>query len=205
MKHMKTTILAGIAALALAGTAYAGSRGPVVHTMRVKTPNGTVATIEYTGNVAPTVRFGTVPMRAAFFGTASPFAAFDRISLAMNREMNVLLRQANMLTVPFAMPNALYDATLNGRAPMGHVHSMMARFSGSGVCMRAMQITRTDNGRPHVVTQTSGDCNTAGHAGLTGAGPALAPRNGHGMLEAVGKAHVKHKLPMFYEAGYTPH
>ena len=124
MKRAKTAILAGIAALALAGTAYAAANAPAMHRMTVTTPDGGTATIEYSGKVAPTIRFGAAPMHAAFFGPAFPFAGFDRISAAMNREMDVLLRQADMLNAPFVSP--LFSATLRG-APGGHAQSWLAR------------------------------------------------------------------------------
>ena len=202
MQNMRTVVLAGIAALALAGTAYAAAQRPVLHTMTVKTPDGGVATIEYSGNVAPKVTFGTVPMQASFFGAASPFADIDRISAAMNREMGALLRQANMLAVPFATANPLYNATLNG-APARNARSWFARAGASGFCMRSVEITRNGTSKPKIVSHSTGNC--GGSSGLAGTTEHAIPRNGHGMLEAVGKAPANHKLPLFYEAGYTPH
>ena len=185
MNLAKTTILAGIAALALAGSAYAA--GHEFHTMTVKMPGGGMATIEYSGNVAPKVTFGTAPMRAAFFGAASPFVSFDRISAAMNREMNVLLRQADMLAVPLDAP--LFNAALND-APT------------NGVCMQSVEITQSGNGKPHIVSHSAGQCDHA--SGLSGTAAQAVPRNGHGMIEAVGKAPAQRRLPMFQEAGYKP-
>lgn len=200
MKLATASILAGVAALALAGSAYAGAQG--LHRMTVKTPDGGVATIEYSGDVAPRVTIGEAPMRTGAFGAAAPFAAFDRISAAMNREMDVLLRQANMMALPFASVDPLFDATLNA-APAGHAQGWFARAGTSGFCMRSVEITQSGNARPHVVSHSAGNC-------AAGGGPANAvsrtiPRNGEGMLQAVGKAPKRHRLPMFYEAGYKPH
>ncbi len=45
MTRTKSAILAGIAALALAGSAYAAMAAPALHTMTVRTPDGGIATI----------------------------------------------------------------------------------------------------------------------------------------------------------------
>lgn len=197
MRVIKASILAGAAALVLAGSAYAAAQN--LHRMTVRTPEGGVATIEYSGNVPPKVTFGDVPMAASVFGTPSPFASFDRISAAMNREMGVLLRQADMLDVPFANP--LFNATMSA-APPGHAQSWFARAAANDVCMQSVEITQDGNGKPQVVSHTAGDCHGAN---LTGTADHAIPRDGHGMLHAVGKPPARHTLPMFYEAGYTPH
>ncbi len=59
------------------------------------------------------------------------------------------------------------------------------------------------NGKPKVVSHSAGDCGSA--TGLRGTTAQAVPRNGHGMLRAVGKVPAQKKLPIFYEAGYTPH
>ncbi len=199
MNHIKTAILTGIAALALAGTAYAGAPTPALHRMTVRTPDGGVATIEYRGNVAPKIRFAAAPAPAAFFGYANPFAGFDRISAAMNREMDVLLRQADMLNAPVANP--LFNATLRG-APNSHAQSWRARAGTNGFCMQSVEITQSGNARPKVVSHTAGNCSSAGLQGTTAH---AIPRNGHGMLRALEKAPPRARLPLFYEAGYKPH
>jgi hypothetical protein len=199
MKPVKIAILAGITALALAGTAYAGAQAPAMHRMTVRTPDGGVAMIEYRGNVAPKVRFGAAPAPTAFFGTVDPFVGFDRISAAMNREMDVLLRQADMLNAPFATP--LFHATLRN-APKRHAQSWLARARTNGFCMQSVSITQSGNAKPHVVAHTAGNC---GNTGLHGTTAHAIPRNGHGMLKALEKAPARPKLPLFYEAGYKPH
>lgn len=198
MRISRTAILV---ALAVAGSAgYAAAQQPAMHTMTVKMPDGGIATIRYSGNVAPNVTFGRAPWSAAFFGASSPFAAFDRISAQMNREMDVLLRQAHMLALPFADSNPLFHATLHpdgNRAPSGLMqYSMMSTLSGNGSCTRSVAITSSGNGaKPHIVSQTSGHCaKTAGHAKWSAA-PA----------QAAAKRARTPGVPMFYDAGYAPH
>lgn len=203
MTFGRNTLLAGIAAVALAGTCAFAAAGPTRHTMTVRTPDGGVAHIEYSGNVPPTVTFGAAPRSpAAFFGAASPFAAFHRISAAMDREMDVLLRQADLLAAP--APGPMYEATLRNLPADSSQYSMVSTLSGNGVCMRSVEVTRRANGKPHIVSRSSGDCGKSAGAGLTAAPASQAAPRSLGMYEAA-VHRPSHRLPMFHEAGFQPH
>ena len=72
MRFARTTILAGGAAMLLAGTAaYAADK---LHTMNVSLPDGSVAQIEYSGDVAPKVSVVPATVPIAY---ADPFAELD--------------------------------------------------------------------------------------------------------------------------------
>ena len=53
MRFARTTILAGGAALLVAGTAAMAAEK--LHTLNVTLPDGSLAQVEYSGDVAPTV------------------------------------------------------------------------------------------------------------------------------------------------------
>ncbi|MGN6147885.1 MAG: hypothetical protein ACTHPD_05040, partial [Rhizomicrobium sp.] len=83
----KTTMALMAGALALAGTA-AWAASSDVHHMTVRLADGSVANIEYTGDVAPkvSIREGA-PMSLADFAPlprAAPFADFQQIDAMMN-------------------------------------------------------------------------------------------------------------------------
>lgn len=207
MKNSKSTLFAGIAALALIGSAglAAAHVAPTMHTMTVKMPDGGLATIEYSGNVAPDVTFGHAPMPAAFFGVASPFAAIDNISAEMNREMNTLLRQADMLRMPMPASNPLYNATLQGAPGTANSYSVVETMAGNHVCAQSMQMTRDAQGKTHVVRHTSGNC--SGAAGLMQGAADASPEHwhsNHGLQTATGHGEQEAQLPVTREIHFTP-
>src|SRR5579884_2489401 len=88
-KILPTTLLAGVASLALAGTVAA-------HTLTVQLPDGTTEHIDYAGDVAPQVSFvpaQTTPASDWAVGPNSPFALMQQISLQMDREADAMMRQ----------------------------------------------------------------------------------------------------------------
>jgi hypothetical protein len=185
MRNARTAILGGVAALALAGTAGVALAGTsALHTMTVEMPGGGTAHIEYSGKVAPKVTFGTAPFAAgpfaaAFFGPNSPFAAMDRISAAMNRQMDSLMQAT--WAAPMWAPNGLLQARL-GNAPLKNApkgaeqYSFVSTFGGNGnFCTRSMEMTSRGAGtKPHVVTHSSGNCGGM-NAAVFGHAPTAAP------------------------------
>jgi hypothetical protein len=93
MRTLRTTLLAGVAAIATGFSGAALAQSPQTHVMTVQPPGGGIAEIRYTGNVAPQLSFGESPApidvfapMPALFGASSPFAMLDRISAEMDRE-----------------------------------------------------------------------------------------------------------------------
>ena len=103
MRNVRTAILAGATATAVAGLAgVAMARDLNTHVMTVEVPGGGVAEIRYSGDVPPQVVLSPAPVGlgslapfGSFFGPASPFAELERISAAMDREAASLMRRAD--------------------------------------------------------------------------------------------------------------
>ncbi|HEY1837299.1 MAG TPA: hypothetical protein VGG36_06555 [Rhizomicrobium sp.] len=161
---MKRSILiAGIAAVALAGTA-AWAAESNIHEMTVQLPGGGVEHIQYTGNVAPKVR--VVPLaampRVAFMPMAFGFPYMARIQAAMNAQMaqmNTMMRQADAMAAKSFANGPI--AISNG----GHGY----------FCAHSVQITTDAHGKQNVVEHSAGDCGGArSHVSAPAAHPAPA-------------------------------
>ncbi len=161
MRKIRTSVLAGIAALAVAGTALASSHDR--HVMKVDLPDGSVAHIEYAGDVAPKVTFAPAmidPVGWADPLPAAPFALFDRIAAEMDRQADVMMRQASALPVEHNPGNGQVDLAALGKLPPGTVsYSFTSTGTGTGTCNRSVQVTSSGPGQqPKVVSASYGDC-----------------------------------------------
>ena len=177
MRIVRMVLLAGIAAAALAGSA--GAENQAVHTVTIKLPGGGIETIRYAGNVAPQVVLA--PPQMVAFAPAFPafpadpfFARLERISAEMHRQMAGMMQQAEMMNAQ--SPGELSEAMLKN-AP-GSSYSFVSTLSGSGVCMRSVQITSTPGSKPQVVSHTSGDCKGAPASVGSAVLPAAPPVSG---------------------------
>ncbi|GGO91516.1 hypothetical protein EV664_102536 [Stakelama pacifica] len=160
-KILRTAVLAGAAAIATAGTAMAAANDNKVIT--VDLPDGSLARIEYQGDVAPevTVQRATrlVPVRLSDPAMAAPFLLFDRIAADMDRQMDAMFRQARMLEAAAARGVTL-DRAAFGNLPSGTVsYRFVSTSTGNGICRRSVQVTSlgTDQ-QPKVVSRSSDDC-----------------------------------------------
>jgi hypothetical protein len=158
-------VLAGLCGAAAAQTSQTPtSQTPIsqTHVMTVPLPGGGVAEIRYAGAVAPQVFIDPAPAAAlpAFFGAGSPFAEFDRVAAAMDREADRMFREAAALA---ANPAALTPAALGSLPPGSREYTAVSTMAGDRVCSRSVEIISQGNGAPpRVVTHTSGDCGPAG-------------------------------------------
>jgi hypothetical protein len=184
MRKIRMAVFAGIAALTAAGTAVAATADTRV--MNVDLPDGSVARIEYQGDVAPKVTLAPsaklVPVQWIDPFEADPFAMFDRIAAAMHRQTEIMMQQ--QVGAMQHVPNALGEINLArfGALPAGTMsYSFSSTSTGSGTCSRSVQVTSLGSGQqPKVVSKTSGDCDGAAWALASEAG---APKN-------VGKSHT---------------
>jgi hypothetical protein len=163
-------LLAGVAVAALtAVSGIAAAQSSRAHVMTVQLPGGGVAQIQYTGDVPPQVTVADapavsrLPMNPVFaampsmFGADSPFAMFDRISVEMDRQMESMLRRAEMLSTQ--SPSQLTEAGMRNLPAGSQSYSFVSTLSGDGVCTRSVQITSSGNGAaPKVVSHSSGNC-----------------------------------------------
>jgi len=157
MRKVTKLLLAGFGALTLTGVAVAAADNH--HIMNVVMPDGSIAQIHYVGNVAPQVV--AVPaadaMPVAF--APDPFAMMDRISYAMDRQMDAMLQQASALRQ--AAPNGqLSEAALKSLPPGTVSYSFTSYSSGNGAtCSQSVHVTALgQNQAPKVERQSQGDC-----------------------------------------------
>jgi len=189
MRSLKTALGAGVAAVAAIGICGAAlAQSPQIHTMTVTLPGGGIEEIQYTGAVAPRVVVSSAPApifaaMPSIFESGSPFAEFERISAAMDRQADQMLREAAALQAGAAQPNL----TAVSAMPAGsRAYSFVSEMNGNNVCSRSMVITSEGNGAaPHVVTHTSGNCSAVAAPGFQTPAQlpaAPAPANGPRMI-----------------------
>jgi len=186
MRKLRTAVLAGVAALCVAGTAVAANND--THVMTVDLPDGSIARIEYQGDVAPEVRidptWGFAPVRFADSLDAAPFASFDRILADMDRQAAAMMRQVQALRLQPQGFDAKPDLAAFGGMPAGTVrYSFVSTRDGKRVCSLSWQVTSQGIGRqPKLVSAGSGDCDAASPAkrGEHAAMPASATASSHG-------------------------
>ena len=95
MRKLPAFGFAGVAAAALAGTAYAAA--PKTHVMNVPLPDGSMARVEYVGDVAPKVTIAPRAIADSAGAWAMPFpsfAGFDRMIAEMQRQSREMMRRA---------------------------------------------------------------------------------------------------------------
>lgn len=165
MSKFRLTAFAGVAALAIAGTAFAATgKSPVgkSHVMNVSLPDGSVAHVEYVGDIAPKVTIA--PRTFASFGwmpMAMPsFAGFDRMIEQMNRQSEAMMRQAQeMARQPAGGLASKYIASY-GDMPSGATSTTIVSYSNGGrTCTRTTEAVSEGAGKaPRVTSNVTGDC-----------------------------------------------
>jgi len=167
MKPILMPVLAGAAAVALAGVAgWAAAGISDAHVLDLRLPDGARAHIRYVGNTPPSVSFTlaapAVPLLApAFvpFGPDPAFAALERLSEAMDRQAGALLREASARPGPAFVGPGLAPVDIAPLPPGGRGFSMVSTLSGNGVCTRSVEYRSFGDGKPpRVVTHVSGAC-----------------------------------------------
>lgn len=165
MRKIRTTVLAGVAAVAAIGTALAASHDR--HVMKFGLPDGAVARIEYEGDVAPKVTVAPASSVAPIVWLKpfepAPFALFDRIAADMDRQSDLMMRQVRALPLPAMADGGKIDLTALRSLPPGTVsYGFVSTTNGGSTCSRSVQATSLGSGQqPKVVSNSSGDCRTA--------------------------------------------
>jgi hypothetical protein len=163
MRFTRTTILAGAASLLVAGTAAAAA--DALHKMDVALPDGSVAQIEYAGDVAPTVTVVPADLRAPVAIAYDPFAGFDRIMAAMEaRHQAMMLRMA-------AMQKAASEAADSGQPgqfvavgalPAGVQYSYVSSTTDANGCTHTVEYSSAGGSEaPKVTRASAGNCDSA--------------------------------------------
>jgi len=162
-----SSVLAGVAAVALAGSAaMSAGKSPPLHQMNLRLPDGGTVHVEYTGNVPPRVSVGRAPLDMAWpsfadFGFGPSFSELQRISANMDRQMEMLLRQAEsgMRQPMVGADNGLQTIDADSLPPGTMSYSFVSSSDGRTSCSRMVEVTKPANGaKPKVVTHSSGDC-----------------------------------------------
>jgi hypothetical protein len=151
MRFARTTILAGGAALLLAGTAAAAAEK--LHTMNVALPDGSVAQIHYSGDVAPQV--SVQPVDAVPVAYVDPFAEFEQLAAYMEAQQQAMMQQVA------AMQQA---AAQGGTAalPAGVHYTYVSSTMDANGCTQTVQYSSDGSGAQPQVTRTSaGACDKA--------------------------------------------
>jgi len=151
MRFGRTTILAGGAALLLAGTAAAAAGK--LHTMNVALPDGSVAQIHYTGDVAPQVT--VQPVDAVPVAYVDPFAELDRVAANMEAQHQAMMQQVA------AMEQA---AAKGGTAalPAGMHYTYVSSTTDANGCTQTIEYSSDGSSQQPQVTKTSaGSCDGA--------------------------------------------
>lgn len=165
MRNIRTAVLAGVAAVAAIGSAVAASHDS--HVMKVGLPDGTVARIEYEGDVAPKVTVAPASSVAPIAWLdpfePAPFALFDRIAADMDRQSDLMMRQVRALPLPAMADGGKIDlAALRSLSPGTVSYSFVSTANGGSTCSRSVQVTSLGSGQqPKVVSNSSGDCREA--------------------------------------------
>ena len=157
MRMSHAAILAGLTTAALSGAAVAASQD--THLLTVPLPDGSVARIEYVGDVAPKVKIEpATPFAAAFAGSLMPsFAHIDRMLAEMQRQADAMVRQANRMA---SRGNATATYANYGSMPAGtSSYTMVTTSNGEKSCTRTVEVTSQGADKPpKVVSNSSGDC-----------------------------------------------
>ena len=157
MKVLHKAALAA-AATALAGTAIAANRNS--HMMNVPLPDGSVAHVQYVGDVPPKVTVDPAPLAPGFWtsGMLPSFANFDRMIQQMDRETQAMMRQVQQ--APFAGGVPGLNVASYGNMPAGaNSVSIVSVSNGGGTCTRRTEVVSQGVGKPpKVTTSVSGNC-----------------------------------------------
>jgi hypothetical protein len=160
MRFARTTILAGGAAMLLAGTAaYAADK---LHTLNVSLPDGSVAQIEYSGDVAPKV--SVVPATVVPIAYADPFAELDRMAAYMEAQHEAMMRQVAAMEQAAARAGAGSPGQLTvvGDLPAGTHFTYVSSTTDANGCTQTVEY-RSDgsSAQPKVTRTSAGSCDRA--------------------------------------------
>jgi hypothetical protein len=150
-------LTAAAAAAALAGSALAANRN--THVMNVALPDGSVARVEYIGDVPPRVTVAPARQLGDYWMSGLPsLANFDGLFEQMDRQMRQIEQMARQ---PIASPGL--NVASYGNLPAGADSvSVVSMSNGGSICTRTTEIVSQGAGKaPKVTTKVSGNCGDA--------------------------------------------
>jgi len=165
MRTLSKLGLAAVCAAGVAGTAAAAARN--THVINVALPDGSVAHVEYVGDVAPKVMVAPAsPVAWSTFAApvGLPLVSFDDMFARMDREMAATMRQIDQLSrQPLAAGAQGVNLAAYGNVPAGTSSYSIVTVSENGrQCSRSTQVIGQGAGKaPKVLSKVSGDCGQA--------------------------------------------
>lgn len=176
MRLTRTTVLAGGAALLVAGTAAVAA--DKLHKMEVALPDGATAQIEYAGDVAPkvTVEPADPQARAAF----DPFAELDRMAYEMQARHQAMMQQLAALQQAAAQGGAAGpgQVAFAGNLPAGAHFSYVSSTTDARGCTQTVQYSSDGTGaEPRVTRASAGNCDSAAREAAPAPAAAPAPES----------------------------
>ncbi len=160
MRKLSAFMFGGIAAAAIAGGALAAT-GPKTHVIKVSLPDGSVASVEYVGDIAPKISIAPRRLASAFDPEAMAFpsfAGFDRMIAQMQHQSDEMMSEAQK-QVPRPGDATPYIASY-GKMPAGEASTTVVSISHDGAtCTRTTSIVSQGQGKaPKVTSSASGQC-----------------------------------------------
>ena len=145
MKNTSMLVL-GTLGLGLAGTALAAAND--LHTMKVALPDGSVALVQYHGDVAPQVQVAQ---------PVDPFAEMAAQMAQLEAQSRAMMAQAQAQAA--AHPGAV-AVVADGKAPaaISYWTSVTTTSNGKGSCTQTTSWRSDGAGKPQMTQASNGDC-----------------------------------------------
>ena len=164
MRKLPAVALTAICATGLAGAAVAASHNS--HVMNVPLPDGSVAHLEYLGDVAPKVTIEPAVAQDAEddWAPEPSIAGFDRMIAQMNIETQAIIRQAQQAArQPIGGGVATPYIASFGNVPASVTSTTVVSYSnGNSTCTRTTESVSQGPGKPpKVTTSVAGNCGAA--------------------------------------------
>jgi hypothetical protein len=166
MRKIRTAVLAGAATFLFAGAAVAATGK--MNTMQVDLPDGAVATITYSGDVAPRVEVR--PVEASEIAIAEPFAFslipgfahFERIAAMLDAQREAMMRRIAEMERHAALvssPDGMVQVSGNLPAGTWVSYRFTSTSDGQTTCTQSVEWRSDGSGaEPRVTRVSSGDC-----------------------------------------------
>ena len=160
MMKKSTSLVLGAIGLGLAGTALAAAND--LHTMKVALPDGSVALVQYHGDVAPQVQ---VAQPVVSVDDSWPFAEMAAQMAQLEAQSRAMIAQAQAQAVALqreaaAHPGQAVTVVSDGKAPAGVSYwtSVTTTSNGKGSCTQTTSWSSDGTGKPQMTQASSGDC-----------------------------------------------
>lgn len=184
MIRLSSKVLIGAAALSLAGACAAQAATAKLHTMLVNLPDGSVAQVNYVGDVAPRIAIQPVeapqdarmaPDQASMM-MADPFAQMAMVSAMMDRQAVAMMQQVSAMqqaAAHGAAPGMTMTSTATGTMPQGVQMTYVSTTTDANGCTRTISYASDGSqAAPKVTEAASHGCEAKPNAKPDQATPA---------------------------------